>query len=61
MPGERWEVEFRGDGTVDVDVYRSAGDIRDAAALGPMMAKHAEPAPSSVMVGQTPLINSAVR
>ena len=40
VPGERWEVEFLQDGTVDVEVFKSDGDFRDATALGPMLAKH---------------------
>ena len=42
VPGERWEVEFLDDGGVDVEVFKSDGQILDAAALGPMLAKHAD-------------------
>jgi hypothetical protein len=27
VPGERWEVEFFSDGTVEVECFRSKGDI----------------------------------
>lgn len=34
VPGERWEVEFYADGTVEVERFRSAGDVSaDAAVL----------------------------
>jgi hypothetical protein len=43
VPGERWEVEFLNDGTVDVEVFKSDGTIADVAALLPMLAKHGDP------------------
>ena len=43
VPGERWEVEFLQDGGVDVEVFRSDGQVLDATALGPMLAKHSDP------------------
>jgi hypothetical protein len=33
VPGERWEVEFRADGTVEVETFRSTGDIGDESSL----------------------------
>ena len=33
LPGERWEVEFLADGTVEVERFRSDGTIADEAAL----------------------------
>ena len=33
VPGERWEVEYLRDGTVDVEVFRSDGAIRDETSL----------------------------
>lgn len=29
VPGEHWEVEFFADGSVEVEVYTSDGEIRD--------------------------------
>ena len=37
VPGERWEVEFKTDGLVDVEVFRSDGTIEDSAALGRLL------------------------
>ena len=42
VPGERWEVAFLNDGTIDVEVFRSDGTITDAAALMPMLAKYGD-------------------
>ena len=29
VPGERWEVEFMADGDVEVEVFKSGGDIHE--------------------------------
>jgi len=42
VPGERWEVEFFEDGSVEVEVFRSDGTIRDASALTDLLAKHTD-------------------
>lgn len=34
LPGERWEVEFLADGSVEVERFRSDGTIGDANAIG---------------------------
>lgn len=39
VPGERWEVEFLADDTVNVEVFRSDGRIVDESALGHMLAE----------------------
>ena len=31
VPGERWEVDFLDDGTVDVERFLSTGEVEDAA------------------------------
>lgn len=33
VPGERWEVEFFGDGSVEIERFRSDGQISDRSAL----------------------------
>ena len=42
VPGERWEVEFLDGGDVEVEVFRTDGNILDAAALAAMVAKHSD-------------------
>lgn len=39
VPGERWEVEFSEDGSVEVEVFRGTGDILDAHALDDLFAR----------------------
>jgi len=33
VPGERWEVEYLADGDIEVEVFRSNGDIREESAV----------------------------
>jgi hypothetical protein len=47
VPGERWEVEFLGDGSVDVEVFRSDGEIRDGSALVAMLRQFSDADESS--------------
>ncbi len=40
VPGERWEVEFFRDGTVEVEVFRKVGGIVGEEALAPLINTH---------------------
>lgn len=40
VPGERWEVEFLEDGTVEAEVFRSDGTIHDASVLAGLIDRH---------------------
>jgi len=42
VPGERWEVEFLDDGTVEAEVFRSDGTIRDVSALDDLIDRHVD-------------------
>jgi len=42
VPGERWEVEFLDDGTVEAEVFRSDGTIHDSSALDDLIRKHSD-------------------
>lgn len=42
VPGERWEIEFMEDGSVEVEVFRSDGTIRDESALADLLEKHSD-------------------
>jgi hypothetical protein len=33
VPGERWEIDLLGDGTVEIEVFKSDGTIHDGAKL----------------------------
>jgi len=42
VPGERWEVEFLVDGSIDVEIFRSSGDIMSADALDDLFARFSD-------------------
>ena len=39
LPGERWEVEFLADGTIEVERFLSDGTITDETALGELWSR----------------------
>ena len=42
VPGERWEVEFLGDGSIEVEKFISTGEISGAESLVELFARYAE-------------------
>lgn len=42
VPGERWEVECMEDGSMEVEVFRSAGDILDESSLDDLFDRHSD-------------------
>jgi len=42
VPGERWEVEFLADGSVEVERFTSDGEIYGEDTLGELFAKYAD-------------------
>ncbi len=42
VPGERWEIEILDDGSFEVEVFRSDGNIRDGSAIRELLERHAE-------------------
>ncbi|NJK52609.1 MAG: hypothetical protein HC772_00290 [Leptolyngbyaceae cyanobacterium CRU_2_3] len=42
VPGERWEIEFLGDGSVDVEKFVSHGDIAGEEALTELFDRFSE-------------------
>jgi len=40
VPGERWEVEFRADGSVEIERFISDGKIYGEGTLGELFAKY---------------------
>lgn len=49
VPGERWEVEFLCDGEVEIERFRSSGDIEDETSLGELFARYAKAMPSPAL------------
>ena len=43
MPGERWEIEFTNDGSIEVEKFFSTGEISDAQSLDELFARYADP------------------
>ena len=43
VPGERWEVEFLGDGSIEVERFLSNGEICGEEALGELWTRYADP------------------
>jgi hypothetical protein len=42
VPGERWEVEFLDDGSVEAEVFKSDGTIHDVSVLTRIVEKHGD-------------------
>lgn len=42
VPGEHWEVDFLADGGIDVERYRSNGEISDASMLELLFAEYSD-------------------
>ena len=42
VPGERWEVDFLDDGSVDVERFASNGEIYDESMLDELFAKYSD-------------------
>jgi hypothetical protein len=42
VPGERWEVEFFSDGTIEVERFRSTGSIEGPSALGELLSRFSD-------------------
>jgi len=43
VPGERWEIEFLGDGSIEVERFLSNGEIRGEEALSELWTRYADP------------------
>lgn len=42
VPGERWEIELMEDGTTEVEIFRSNGDITDASKVDELFDRFAQ-------------------
>ena len=43
VPGQRWEIDFYLDGTVDIEIFKSDGTIRDATAIETLFSDFSDP------------------
>lgn len=46
MPGERWEIEFLADGSMEVERFSSGGEIYGEEALAELFARYSEHEPA---------------
>ncbi|MEN6334520.1 MAG: hypothetical protein ABFE01_09680 [Phycisphaerales bacterium] len=42
VPGERWEIEYLEDGTIEIEIFRSDGDIMGPEALNDLFSRFAD-------------------
>jgi len=42
VPGQKWEVEFFADGTVEIEIFKSDGKIRGESELDRFFKEHSE-------------------
>jgi hypothetical protein len=42
LPGERWEIEFLETGEIEIEIFRSNGEILDAHALDDLCARFSD-------------------
>ena len=61
VPGERWEIEFMGDGSVEVEKFVSTGEILDAQSLAELFVRHATPEGSAESPLGSSLLSSVGR
>jgi hypothetical protein len=60
VPGERWEVDFRSDGSIDLEKFISTGEIYDAEGLHELFERYADPESQTAEVGTLPVTVSKV-
>jgi hypothetical protein len=48
VPGERWDIEFLGDGSVEVERFISNGEICGEETLSELLTRYIDQAPSDV-------------
>ena len=42
VPEERWEIEFMADGDVEIEVFKSDGEIQDFSVIDELFQRHSE-------------------
>jgi len=59
VPGERWEIEFLSDGSVEVEKFISTGEIYGAQSLSELFARYANQEENAESSTGTELMTSA--
>jgi hypothetical protein len=54
LPGERWEVEFLNDGSVEIERFISQGEISGEEALNELFSRYSDPEDVSIETNFNP-------
>jgi hypothetical protein len=42
VPGERWEIEYLEDGTIEIEIFRSDGELKGPEALNDLFSRFSD-------------------
>ncbi len=42
VPGERWEIEYLEDGTIEIEIFRSDGELKGPEALADLFSRFSD-------------------
>ena len=59
VPGERWEIEFLSDGSVEIEKFISTGEISDTKSLEDLFATYADQEDNTAPFREKALMSSA--
>ena len=60
VPGQRWEIEFFDDGSIEAEKFISDGEIYGEGALNELLAKYSDRERAALSLPQTFVLNQAV-
>ncbi|NOT53437.1 MAG: hypothetical protein HOP18_02420 [Deltaproteobacteria bacterium] len=60
LPGERWEIDFMNDGSIEIEKFISTGEIYDAKGLDELFDRYADSANQTDEAGDLPITVSKV-
>ena len=60
VPGERWEIDFRSDGSIDLEKFISTGEIYDAEGLNELFERYADQESQIDEAGTLPTVTGKV-
>ena len=52
-PGERWEIEFLSDGSIEIEKFISTGEVTGAESLGELFARYEDPDETATLPKET--------
>jgi hypothetical protein len=60
VPGERWEIDFRSNGSIDLEKFISTGEIYDAEGLNELFERYADQESQTDKAGTLPTVTGKV-